>query len=125
MKEKILKILSVFVALVFVISSFAACSNKDSKESKKPDISSAKSDKEKSDDKKADSSSEKTKYGKSEVYNKDGKNYAKTDDGQEVELSGENMQKLLADYEKVKGTGSDEEKDILNKLQVILEAPRE
>lgn len=64
------------------------------------------------------------KYGNAEVYEKDGKPYAKTDDGKEVELTDENMGRLLEKYAKVQGSGSEEEKDLLNQIQVFLEAPR-
>lgn len=65
------------------------------------------------------------KYGDAEVYEKDGKPYAKTDDGKEVELTDENMGKLLEKYAKVQGSGSEEERDLLNQIQVFLEAPRQ
>lgn len=65
------------------------------------------------------------KYGNAEVYEKDGKPYAKTDDGKEVELTDENMGRLLEKYAKVQGSGSEEERDLLNQIQVFLEAPRQ
>lgn len=65
---------------------------------------------------------ENTKYGDTEVYENDkGVPVAKTESGVEVELTGDNLQKLFAEYEKVKGSGSDEEKELLDQLQLILE----
>ncbi|MBR5505358.1 MAG: hypothetical protein IKV73_03525, partial [Clostridia bacterium] len=64
-----------------------------------------------------------TKYGDAEVYtNADGKDAAKTESGVEVELSGDNLQKLYGEYQKVAGTGSDKEKELLDQIQLILEA---
>ena len=71
----------------------------------------------------AASANEETKYGNAEVYTNDnGKPAAKTESGVEVELSGENMNKLLEDYQKVQGSGSEEERAVLDQIQVILEA---
>lgn len=63
----------------------------------------------------------KPKYSDAEIYEKNGKKYAKTEDGDEVEISGDNVQKLMEDYQKVQGTGSAEEKEILDRIQVILD----
>lgn len=71
----------------------------------------------------AQTAPEETKYGDAEVYTNDnGKPAAKTESGVEVELTGENMGKLLEDYQKVQGSGSEEEKALLDQIQVILEA---
>ena len=61
------------------------------------------------------------KYADAEIYEKEGKKYAKTEDGTEVEMSGDNLQKMMKDYSKVQGSGSAEEKEILDKMQVILD----
>lgn len=65
---------------------------------------------------------EQTKYGNAEVYtDSKGNKAAKTEDGTEVELTSENLQNLMTEYTKVKGSGSEEEKKILDQIQVILE----
>ncbi|MDY3304734.1 MAG: hypothetical protein SOW78_10785 [Clostridia bacterium] len=65
---------------------------------------------------------EQTKYGNAEVYtDSKGNKAAKTEDGTEVELTSENLQNLMTEYAKVKGSGSEEEKKILDQIQVILE----
>lgn len=61
------------------------------------------------------------KYADAEIYEKDGSKYAKTEDGTEVEMSGENLQKMMEEYTKVQGSGSAKEKEILDKMQVILD----
>ena len=63
----------------------------------------------------------KPKYEDAELYEKDGKKYAKTEDGTEVEFSGENMQTLMEEYMQVQGTGSEREKELLDQMQVILD----
>ena len=68
-------------------------------------------------------SKEETKYGNAEIYNNEsGKPAAKTENGTEVELTNENMNKLFEEYQKVQGSGSDEEKELLDQIQLILEA---
>lgn len=114
MKSKILKIL----CICMVITALSACTNnkekidKDTKSSSaEPVVSSA--------------ADEPSKYGEVPVYkNNDGKPTAKTESGEEVEITGESMQEIYAQYEKVRGTGSQEERDLLDKLQLILEAPK-
>ncbi len=65
---------------------------------------------------------ENTKYGDAEIYdNTNGVPSAKTESGVEVELTGDNLQKLFAEYEKVKGSGSETEKALLDQIQLILE----
>lgn len=65
---------------------------------------------------------EETKYGDAEVYtNEAGNPAAKTESGVEVELTGENMQKLMDEYAAVQGSGSEEEKALLDQIQVLLE----
>jgi len=61
------------------------------------------------------------KYEGVEIYEKNGKKYAKTEDGTEVELSGENLQYLMGEYAKVQGTGSQREKELLDQMQIILD----
>ena len=68
-------------------------------------------------------SKEETKYGNAEIYNNESGNpAAKTENGTEVELTNENMNKLFEEYQKVQGSGSDEEKELLDQIQLILEA---
>lgn len=64
---------------------------------------------------------EKMKYEDADIYEKEGKKYAKTEDGTEVEFSGENMQALMEEYMQVQGTGSEKEKELLDQMQVILD----
>lgn len=119
--------------VILIVASFAACSKSDEKPSDTPPSdptvsNSATSDPTVSDSATSDTASQssaetKGKYEDAKVYeNKDGKPTAKTEDGTEVELTGENMQSLYAEYEKVRGTGSEKEKELLDKMQVILEA---
>ena len=69
------------------------------------------------------SSDGETKYGDAEVYtNKNGNRAAKTESGVEVEFTEENITKLFEEYEKEKGSGSEREKEILDQIQLILEA---
>ncbi|MBO5370788.1 MAG: hypothetical protein J6B23_08955 [Clostridia bacterium] len=66
---------------------------------------------------------ENTLYGDAEIYtNESGNPAAKTNDGTEVEFTTENMQKLFAEYEKESGTGSEREKELLDQIQLFLEA---
>ena len=66
---------------------------------------------------------EDTLYGDAEIYtNESGNPAAKTNDGTEVEFTTENMQKLFAEYEKESGTGSEREKELLDQIQLFLEA---
>ncbi len=69
-------------------------------------------------------SSSNTKYGDADVYEKNGVPHAKTESGEEIEISSDNFAKLISEYEKVKGSGSAKEKELLDKIQLILEAPR-
>ncbi len=126
MKSYITKILSLFTALCLILAFFAGCKDSDTKE--KLPSSAAESTTEPSTlDKGADSSAAApAKYENVDVYeNADGNKAAKTESGEEVELTGESMQEIYAQYEKVRGTGSQEEKELLDKLQLILEAPRQ
>ena len=61
------------------------------------------------------------KYTDADIYtNKDGQLAAKTDSGKEVEFTGDYMQKLFDEYEKVKGKNPKREKEILDELQLIM-----
>lgn len=63
-----------------------------------------------------------TKYTEEDVYEKeDGVLAAKTESGTEVELTGESLQKIFAEYEEVKGSGSEREKELLDQLQLIFD----
>jgi len=65
---------------------------------------------------------EETKYGDAEVYqNENGNPAAKTESGVEVELTQENMEKLFNEYQAVQGSNSDEERALLDQIQVLLE----
>ncbi len=128
MKSLILKLISIMVLALFILS-FAACSS--DKTNEEMEITSSASQEEIKTDKKEEPSSQNTsapedgaKYSEAKVYEKGGVPHAKTESGQEVELSGESLNKLIAEYEKVKGTGSEKEKELLDKIQLILEAPR-
>lgn len=127
MKSLILKLISAMVLTLFILS-FAACSS--DKTNEETEIPSSSQEEIKT-DKKEEPNSHNTsapedgaKYSEAKVYEKGGVPHAKTEAGQEVELSGENLNKLIAEYEKVKGTGSEKEKELLDKIQLILEAPR-
>lgn len=115
MKNKLIKLLFL-LTLVFVI--FAGCANEKAA-APKNDNSATEENVQK------ETPSDGAKYADVEVYEKKGVPHAKTDDGQEVEISGENLQALIEEYQKVQGTGSREEKNLLNKIQLILEAPKE
>ena len=128
MKSLILKLISIMVLALFILS-FAACSS--DKTNEETEIPSSASQEEIKTDKKEEPKSHNTsapedggKYSEAKVYEKGGVPHAKTESGQEVELSGESLNNLLAEYEKVKGTGSEKEKELLDKIQLILEAPR-
>lgn len=117
------KIIAAALATLMSVAIFAGCS-KDTGSSAVPGSdekgvqSSATADAESSSD--AQTS---TKYGNAPTYQtEDGKTAAKTESGTEVELTGENLAKIYAEYEKVKGSGSDREKELLDQLQLILEA---
>ena len=129
MKSLILKLISV-AALTLFILSFAACSSDKAKEDN--NIPPSNSQEEVKTEKKEESTQQNTsapedgaKYSEAKVYEKGGVPHAKTESGQEVELSGESLNRLIAEYEKVKGTGSEKEKELLDKIQLILEAPRD
>ncbi len=122
------------VAAIMAITScfaFSACSGD---KAKKTDSKKVSSDSLEVENKAEDAKTEEVKpeenaqtapatEGNAEVYTNDnGKPAAKTESGVEVELSGENMNKLLEDYQKVQGSGSEEERAVLDQIQVILEA---
>lgn len=117
------KILALALALVMSILAFAGCSKDKStnpvpSNTEKGAQSSGHADAEAPSDAQTD-----TKYGNAPTYqNEEGKTAAKTESGTEVELTGENMAKIYAEYEKVKGSGSDRERELLDQLQLILEA---
>lgn len=111
------------LTLILFIFSFSACSNDDKTQTPQAPSSSQSNAENKAVS--SDSSKEEnTKYGDAKVYEKDGVPHAKTQKGVEVELSGESLMELMAEYEKVKGSGSQKEKELLDKIQLILEAPK-
>ena len=117
------KILAFVLAAIMCTCVLSACSTKD--DAAEVDTSSAAESQTESasDAQIASEPSADTKYGDAEVYtNADGKDAAKTESGVEVELSGDNLQKLYGEYQKVAGTGSDKEKELLDQIQLILEA---
>ena len=111
------------LTLILCVFSFAACSNDDKTQSPQAP-SSSQNNMEIEENSSASSENENTKYGDAKVYEKDGVPHAKTEEGEEVELSGESLMELMAEYEKVKGSGSEKEKELLDKIQLILEAPK-
>ena len=131
MKNKLLKILSLCMMLTLVLS-FAACSDKEEVKKESEAVSTAEKDvapqekpaePEVKQEAEAPKSTEevKPKYADAEIYEKDGVKYARTEDGTEVEMTGENLQAMMQEYVKVQGTGSDKEKEILDRMQVILD----
>ncbi len=115
MKIKTLKLCALISAFCIVFAAFGACSaTKEIPESKTS-----------SGEAPSEQSEAAAKYGDAEVYKKGDSSYAKTDDGIEVELSEKNLQRLFEEYTKVQGSGSDKEKELLNQIQLILEAPRD
>ena len=133
MKSKLIKILS--LCMVFALAlSFAACSDKEEPKKDSATVSSSEPTKVQKSapaktEEKADPSVEATaspedakpKYADVEIYEKEGVKYAKTEDGTEVEMTGENLQDMMQEYVKVQGSGTDEEKEILDRIQVILD----
>ncbi len=119
---KSIKLIALLTLILFVFS-FAACSN-DNKTKTPEAPSSSQNNDESKEVSSASSQNENTKYGDAKVYEKDGVPHAKTQKGIEVELSGESLMELMAEYEKVKGSGSEKEKELLDKIQLILEAPK-
>ena len=119
---KSIKLIALLSLILFVFS-FAACSN-DNKAKTPEAPSSSQENIESKEASSASSPNENTKYGDAKVYEKDGVPHAKTQKGEEVELSGESLMELMAEYEKVKGSGSEKEKELLDKIQLILEAPK-
>ena len=120
MNLKTIKLISLICISLFL---FSACA-KDT-DTKKTDAPKQNIEVQNDNSTSSTSASDGSKYADAEVYEKKGVPHAKTDDGQEVEITGESLQSLIGEYEKVKGTGSDKEKDLLNKIQLILEAPKE
>ncbi len=110
------KFIYLILVCLVVISGLSAC--KGEKETPAEYSSSAETKEETA----SSSAQTKGKYEDAEVYkNENGVEAAKTQKGEEVELTGENMQKLYEEYEKVRGTGSEKEKELLDKMQVILD----
>jgi len=124
MKKRLFKIIS-FSLLLIIISALSACSDTKSDIKQTPSINSSAQEKETTtvQNEESLSSDDETpgKYSDIEIYEKDSIKYGKTDNGTEVEISGDNFQYLMSEYMKVKGNNSDEEKNLLDKLQVILD----
>ena len=127
MKSIFLKLFAV-LTLTFFVFSFAACSkNKEKTNDEKAPSSQSSSEPAPSKTQGTENKNtneDGTKYGDANIYEKDGKPHAKTESGQEVEISGDNLNELIKEYENVKGSGSAKEKEILDKIQLILEAPK-
>ncbi len=116
--KKINKIIIALVSIGVIIASVASCSNNTKKDEEIPSSSQT----ETKDAKSSQEEEVKGKYSDNEVYKSDdGTEYSKTEDGAEVELSGDNFQNLMEEYEKVKGTGSEREKELLDQIQVIMD----
>ena len=117
MKSMFLKLFAVLTLTIFIFS-FVSCSKNEEKEidTKSP---TSQNSSEKTDKITEESS---TKYGNANVYEKNGVPHAKTESGTEVEISSDNLTQLISEYENVKGSGSDKEKELLDKIQLILEA---
>ena len=116
--KKINKIIMALVAIGVITASFASCTNNTKKDEEIPSSSQT----ETKDVKSSQEEEVKGKYSDNEVYkNDEGTEYSKTEDGTEVELSGDNFQNLMEEYEKVKGTGSEREKELLDQIQVIMD----
>lgn len=117
------KILAFVLAAIMCTCVLSACSTKDDAAEVETSSAAESQTESASDAQIASEPSADTKYGDAEVYtNDDGKDAAKTESGVEVELSGDNLQKLYGEYQKVAGTGSDKEKELLDQIQLILEA---
>lgn len=112
-----LKNLICLIMTMFVLISFIACSSQDKIGS---ETSKAASDGD-TDAKNSDQTVN-TKYGEAEVYQNDkGMPSAKTESGEEVELTTPSLEDLMGQYDKVKGSGSEDEKELLDKIQLILD----
>ncbi len=111
------KILTFFLAAFVSIALFSACSSHneasiagEDAQTKQTEADVASSDGERG-------------LGKIEVIEKeDGTKIAKSATGLEVECSGENLMNLYDEYEKVKEKDAKKEAELLEKIQLILEA---
>lgn len=125
MKTYITKILSLFTALCLTLAFFSGCKYTDNKVIPASNAGESAAEPQSADTGADSSASAPAKYESVDVYqNADGNKAAKTESGEEVELTGQSMAELYAQYEKVRGTGSKEEKELLDKLQLILESPK-
>lgn len=116
------KIISLILALSFVSFAVASCSDKNVKKEENSNVEEAVDTNETVSSQSQPQEEVKGKYSDNEVYKSDdGKEYSKTEDGTEVEITGDNFQKLMEEYEKVKGTGSEKEKELLDQIQVIMD----
>ena len=131
MKTKLIKILSLCVVFALVVS-FAACKDKPQPISEGASSSEPAQKAVGADDKETEKTNNQTqnqssadnvkpKYADAEIYEKDGVKYAKTEDGTEVEMTGDNLRSMMEDYSKVQGSDSEEEREILDRIQVILD----
>lgn len=122
------KIITLITALALVGSVFTGCSSKESSknndEKKTAETTSAATvESVASDAGKSAEENQNTKYGNAEVYtNDEGKKAAKTESGVEIELSTDKLAELYGEYQKVQGSGSDAERELLDQIQLILEA---
>ena len=116
-KKKLFALVSVIALSLF---AFSSCSGKDEAKDVPSEVQ---ENTDQSKNAETESKEEvKGKYSDNEVYKgDDGKEYSKTEDGTEVEITGDNFQALLEEYEKVKGTGSEREKELLDQIQVIMD----
>ncbi len=123
MNKRILKLLSLILSICLVFAAFVSCAKEETNTPEK--INPPKEQSSDSNQEQSSAAAPDSKYGEAEVYQNDkGNPAAKTEDGTEVELTGESMESIYSEYEKVKGSGSEKERELLDKLQLILEAPR-
>lgn len=113
-----MKRLLFFLSAIFVsVTLFSACSLQ---KAVSPIGDDAQSKETKTDSVSAEGQSS---LGKIEVIEKeDGTKIAKSEFGLEVECSGENFMRLYDEYEKVKEKDAQKEAELLEKIQLILEA---
>jgi|GEM_PF-5273782 len=117
------KIIAFAMAVVMCACVFSACSSKDNGSEADTNSAAQTQAESASDGEHATELKAETKYGDAEVYTNDkGKDAAKTESGVEVELTTDNLAKLYDEYQKVAGSGSDKEKELLDQIQLILEA---
>ncbi len=108
MKRLLLVLLSVFAVAII----FAACSSESEPDRKQTEITSS-----------SEEDKNKSALGNIEIIEKeDGTKIARSETGLEVECSGEKLMELYGEYEAVTGKDEEKEKELLSKIQLILDA---